>query len=166
MNRVPVTGRRVWKSFGDYASCLVFGLSTGDGRWKQWDFSHAFSAYEMNLYRRGEVRGEAGRRATAVAESMTSPIAYAFYARESEQVKIGRTTNLLARWTKLENESGSHRQLLAVWRGVNAVLVERQLHDRWLAHRAIGEWFQADPVVADLAEMKSMTQQVGAQGRS
>lgn len=169
MKRASVSGRRTFVYVAGRAACVMWGRRKGSA-WGHWDAQHTFSAYDMTCYRKlpqiGDRRDRHGdltwdaQCGQAVARlvdggdlplgNRASSIVYAFYSHENRCVKIGRTSDLLRRWTKLEHESGQRRQLLSVWRTLSAPDFEHELHVRWLAHRTFGEWFDAAPVLTDL----------------
>ena len=172
MKRTVVGGRRSFVYVNGRAACVIWGRRKGSA-WRSWDAVHTFSAFQMSCYRKlPQVGGRRDRNGDPTWEvacgqsvarlvggddissaSRSSDVVYAFYSHESRCVKIGRTSDLLRRWTKLEHESGQRRQLLSVWRTPSAPDFEHELHIRWLAHRTFGEWFNAAPVLADLSDL-------------
>lgn len=168
-------GRRTWVYLGLQTSCVIWGQQRSFGRWGQWDVVHRAFAYEMtcllklpserdlqrSLPWQDEIPREI-RLGQRMADFVAGDVVYALYSRPSHAVKIGRTTNVLHRWAKLENESGQLRQLLCVWRCPSSRDMERELHERWSQHRTVGEWFAADPVLAGLRQLATGTEAVAA----
>lgn len=158
-------GRRAWVDLGPRTSSVIWGKPGSFGRWGQWDVVHRAFAFEVTCLLKlpteramqslppsqTELPREV-QLGLRLAELVAGDVVYAFYSRAGHSVKIGRTTNLLRRWAKLETESGQLRQLLGVWRCPDSRELERELHDRWSGHRTVGEWFAADPVLADLRQ--------------
>ena len=85
-----------------------------------------------------------------VAKLLSGNCCYAFYAKPSHAVKFGLASNVLRRWSELEHGSGMPLQLLMVWKADAPGRFEKQLHDRFAAHRGLGEWFSADNVLPAL----------------
>lgn len=104
-----------------------------------------------------------------------TPIAAAFQGRgltyvvqRGSWVKIGQTTDLLRRVSGIRSlhpnrtdtppgwdaNDPARVELIAVLQGLEW---EASLHERYAEHRVRGEWFDASPVLADLAE--AMTRQ-------
>lgn len=125
--RARRAGRRTWVYVGDprrKTSCVIWGQPR-PGRWADWAVVHSAHAYEVtcllklpterslqwDLPWRAEIPREiqGGQRG---ADLIAGDVVYAFYSRPSHAVKIGRTTDLLRRWSKLEAESGQLRQLI------------------------------------------------------
>lgn len=140
----PRPGRRTEVHLSRRATCIVWpsaGPPTG------------LLSSEVNAFRKAQAaRGnyQTATRDRVAALISRQPVAYAFYAAETDRIKIGMTANLLNRWAKLEREAGCYRQLVSVWPSPHPLDVERALHLRWSDHRVFGEWFSAAPVLADL----------------
>jgi hypothetical protein len=77
---------------------------------------------------------------------------YAFHCKATDSVKLGCTTKLFRRWSKLETDGGRLLQLVAVWQTDDFRGCESVLHERFAQHRRIGEWFDAAPVLLMLRE--------------
>lgn len=168
-------GRRTWVYLGAQTSCVIWGQQRPFGRWSHWDVAHRAFSYEMtcvlklpsdrdlrNMQEWDDGLSRDVRLGLNIADLVRGDVAYTFYSRPSHAVKIGRTTDILRRWAKLENESGQLRQLLCLWRCPSSRDMERELHGRWSQHRTVGEWFSADPVLADLRELATGTTAVAA----
>lgn len=112
------------------------------------------SAYDLRAehYTLGPHKLETARR---IRQTLRAECCYAFYCKATDSVKLGRTTNIFKRWAHLENQGGRLLQLVAVWQATNCSKHERELHDQFAAHRRIGEWFDAAPILADLRNMCS-----------
>ena len=170
MKRVAQSGRRTWVYVDPHRrhSCVVWGGPRPFGGWDPWAVSHGFSAFEATCYRNrsmyaDRIDGDRTAAARAFERVLAShdlvpgrvapgDVVYAFYSHESKSVKVGRTTDLHRRWKKLEHESGQMRQLVAMWRSPDSRAFEHELHMRWLEFRVFGEWFTAEPVLADLRQ--------------
>ena len=147
--------RRNWVSLDSrFTSCVV--LDAQDG------VKHALRSYELSSARKATAYDlksrppgsgpqwlETARRTRRILDG---ECCYAFYCKPTMTVKIGLTTNLLDRWARLETQGGRPLQLAAVWQGCDIRSHERALHDRFAAHRGLGEWFAADPVIEALRE--------------
>lgn len=81
--------------------------------------------------------------ARRVRETMQGPGVYVLYAKHTDLVKIGKSTNVFGRWASLEASSGQYLQLCALIRSdsVSYSALEALLHQRFSEHRTIGEWF-------------------------
>lgn len=75
---------------------------------------------------------------------------YAFYCKATDLVKLGRTGNLLRRWSKLETEGGRLLQLVSIWKTADSASLERRLHQQFQADRVLGEWFAATAILDHL----------------
>lgn len=161
MQRQSRNGRRVWVYLGRGVSCAVWTCRGPHGRVV---LTSGVRAYDINCYRRmsnaqADLEVDRGRQ---VARLVSGNVVYAFYCRSAHAVKIGRTTDIRKRWAQLENQSGQVRQLLAVWQCPDTRDLEHELHQRWLQHRTMGEWFAADPVLADLREIYAESRKTAA----
>ncbi len=146
-------GRRTWAYLDPtrQTALVVWGRPRRSGRWDEWAPAMSAGAYQVNCYRRAASEADrAGDLARSLTRRVDGDVAYAFYSHPAKQIKVGRTTDLRRRWAKLENESGQLRQLLCVWACPDSRALERELHARWADHRVFGEWFQADPLLADI----------------
>lgn len=162
MKRTLATGRRAWVYLDSRRrfTSVVWGRKRQFGRWDMWDVLAGVCAFDSNCYLkvmtsglRQDRHGEltlVSERGAAVKRLLTGDVVYAFYSRESNLIKIGRTTDLRRRWVKLENEAGQLRQLVSVWQCPDSRELEHELHQRWIVHRTFGEWFAADAVLDDL----------------
>lgn len=82
-------------------------------------------------------------------------VCYAFYAKATDRVKIGRTADLPERWRRLETASGTLMQLLSVWHCDNSRKLESELFAHYAEHRTIGEWFHSELIIKDLKRAAS-----------
>lgn len=154
MERVERRGRRVWV-YLDKPRSVPCAIWTCQGSHSGFQLARTVCSFDVNCYRRlhsgmPELEAERGRQ---LEQFVTGDVVYAFYGRATHSVKVGRTTNLRKRWAVLENQSGDLRQLLSVWQSPDSRKLEHDLHQRWLEHRTMGEWFAADPVLTDLRQV-------------
>lgn len=77
-------------------------------------------------------------------------VCYAFYAKPTHKVKLGRTTSLPERWRQLELSSGMLLQLMSVWHCSNSRELESRLFAHYSEYRTVGEWFNPEAVINDL----------------
>jgi hypothetical protein len=79
-----------------------------------------------------------------------------YVLRGGDKVKVGRATDPVGRIADLQ--TGSPVPLMIAWRieTPDAKRLEAALHRRYAEHRALGEWFEADPVLADLAALADL----------
>lgn len=149
---MPPPARRTWV----YLNGSPGGVALAVWTRREASLVHAFTSYEVRCFRemRRHQRRDSVTRELELAESIhrlvSGDVCYAFYSRRSSMVKLGRTTSLLDRWSKLETSSGSLLQLLAVWQCADSREAEHLLMQRFAAQRLMGEWFDADDVLAGL----------------
>jgi hypothetical protein len=112
----------------------------------------------------------AGRRVHQVVEG--EDLVYGFYVKPTDSVKLGRTRDVRARWSKIEQSTGMPAQLFAVWLTADSRGLERVLHSRFQEARGLGEWFKAEGVLPSLFDEfrsvcspGSMTETGAARGR-
>ena len=74
-----------------------------------------------------------------------------YFIRNGDLVKIGFSINPKARLRDLQTSNGNTLELLHVTSGTRSD--EASLHRRFKAHRRIGEWFDAKPVIDYLGEL-------------
>jgi hypothetical protein len=112
------------------------------------------NACQLNAYyvAPGPLGVETARR---IRQALYGECCYAFYCKVTHSVKLGRTSDLFARWAKLENQGGRPLQLVAVWQASDCCHHERGLHERFSECRRLGEWFAAEPVLSALRAIAS-----------
>lgn len=76
---------------------------------------------------------------------------YMLFNPYTNLVKIGRSTDIHKRWKNLETQGGTLLHPLAFWHTTAHESVEYALHEQFANSRAIGEWFDAEPVHAWLS---------------
>jgi hypothetical protein len=151
----PVVGRRNWVLLDSRAGtrCVVV---SADGQ-----VADRLGAYALTCVRKRELlrcndRFAGGplphneMTAKRVENLLSGSCCYAFYAKPTHAVKIGRAADVLRRWSEIEHGSGMPIQLLMVWKTDSNKSFEKTLHERFAAHRGIGEWFSADEVLPAL----------------
>lgn len=119
------------------------------------------TAYEATCLRmmpaksaRTDFRGNPINREASIGmelmQLIKGDVCYAFYAKPTHSVKIGRSANLIQRWMSLEATAGMLLQLLVVWKCENSKELESTLFRRYRESRTLGEWFTAEGVLSDL----------------
>lgn len=140
---------------------MKLGISSSGVVWRpDRKLQRGLSAYELTCIRNMSVRtldvrshqAETGKRLQPL---LAGDVCYAFYAKPTSKVKIGRTTDLPARWRRLETGSGMLLQLLSVWHCPDSRQLEADMFDRYNDCRTVGEWFESEPVIADLKRWAS-----------
>jgi hypothetical protein len=139
--------------------CFVtLGVGGSGAIWKSdQKLQRLVTAYELTCLRRLSPNAvlesdssREGRIGHELMDLVRGDVVYAFYAKSTHRVKIGRTTNLPDRWRRIEMASGALSQLLSVWHCGNSRELEAKLFARYGDHRTVGEWFTPEPIVADL----------------
>lgn len=112
-------------------------LAINERRWRSDTTPPATAARELRIGR-------------TIASRVTGDVCYAFYSKTSNAIKIGRSTDVLRRWPRLETASGMPLQLLIIWLTTDSRTFESSLFSDYAEYRRIGEWFAADGVLSDL----------------
>ena len=101
---------------------------------RRWSNTHSPLPYEQQMAQR-------------IHPLFVGSCCYAFYCKSTNLVKLGRTGNLLQRWSKLETEGGRLLQLVSIWKAADSASLERKLHQQFQADRVLGEWFTATAIL-------------------
>lgn len=122
--------------------------SSGQNKAKTFDSEAAARRFEEKVRRRKQ-NGHAAK--LLHLEDLGDKDEQVYVISGGGKVKIGASVLPLDRLANLQ--TGSPMPLSLVWRIAcpNARKLERALHRRYAAHHSHGEWFEAGPVLADLA---------------
>ena len=103
------------------------------------------------------VAAKAARTERKSAQKRSEDVAQVYFIRRADGlVKIGYSHDPAARLSQLKQQHQCEMELLATTSGARAA--ERELHERFSAHRATGEWFRpADVLMQHIAGIRSRT---------
>ena len=88
------------------------------------------------------------------------PAGYVYVLRCGDHVKIGYSTNMMARLRQFQTHAPDYVHLIVMMRGDRRY--EKELHRRFSDHRVRGEWFTLEvlPGIFDLIEQESLNREL------
>jgi hypothetical protein len=154
--RVVVNGERLTKTFP---------LSTPIAQLRDWQASMRYQAVleaEDAAHMAAHFEALNWAALPALPDIGLGCAEYVYFIKASRFVKIGRSTNPLARVTDLQCAHPTELRLVAVIPCQNGIAAERGLHAIFTGRRRLGEWFELDWTLGafvDEVRAKGITEQ-------
>lgn len=126
-------------------ACRMAGLSRTtiyDLRRQDATFSAAWDE-AINRSRADEWKQSAQKQLAILARRRPKGQAYLYVLRESWRgmVKIGITSNIMSRLAALQSSAPQSLEVLGLFAFRDTMLIERELHEKYMHYRYSGEWF-------------------------